>query len=80
MHNSQIAVHLPEGDKVVVIEGRARMIGDNDLTSDEWERLDSAYRAKYNVKEGSPYWMVQPQKVLAWDGEALGNMTRWIFA
>lgn len=34
---------------------------------------------KYNVDKGSPYWYVQPTKVIAWNGGALDTMTRWIF-
>ena len=41
--------------------------------------LDSAYQTKYGVDEGSPYWYIEPTKVLAWNGGNLHTMTRWIF-
>jgi general stress protein 26 len=78
-NDPRIAVHLPDPERVVVVEGIARMLGDNDLTDDEWSTLDSTYRHKYSVDEGSPFRYVEPTKVLAWDGDDLQNMTRWIF-
>lgn len=79
MYNSQIAVHLPDGDKVVIIEGRVQILEDNDLDGTAWQQLDALYRAKYTLDHGSPYWVVHPQKVLAWDTETLESMTRWLF-
>jgi Pyridoxamine 5'-phosphate oxidase len=75
-----IAVHLPSGDQVVIIEGLADPLGDDDIDSDTWKKLDSAFQTKYNVEQGSPYWVVYPSKVLAWDNANLQSMTRWIFA
>lgn len=79
MRNPQIAVHSPDAEKVVIIYGKARIIEDDELTEQEWNELDSTYQTKYNVEEGSPYWFVEPQKVLAWNGGNLHTMTRWIF-
>jgi general stress protein 26 len=76
----RIAVHLPSAEQVVVIEGSAHIIEDDDIDSTEWDRLDTRFQSKYKVDKGSPYWYVQPTKVLAWDGAALETMTRWIFA
>lgn len=78
-NNPQIAVHLPDAQKVIIIYGHARIIEDDELTEQEWARLDSVYQTKYNVTEGSPYWFVEPSKVLAWNGGNLHTMTRWIF-
>jgi general stress protein 26 len=77
--NTNIAVHLPDGEQVVIIEGKVQMIGDDELTSEEWNTLDSAYREKYSVLHGSPYYVVHPKKVLAWDTPSLATMTRWVF-
>lgn len=77
--NPQIAVHLPDANKVVIVYGRARILEDDELSEGGWNALDSAYQSKYNVQEGSPYWFVEPTKVLAWDGGNLHTMTRWIF-
>lgn len=79
MRNPQTAVHLPDGEKVVIIYGTAHIIEDDDIDEQAWHQLDSTFQTKYQVTEGSPYWYVQPQKVLAWNGGKLYTMTRWIF-
>jgi hypothetical protein len=78
MADGGIAVHPPDAERVVIIEGVARMLGDDELSAAEWAELDGAYAAKYGM-EGSPYWYVEPRLVLAWDGANLGTMTRWRF-
>jgi nitroimidazol reductase NimA-like FMN-containing flavoprotein (pyridoxamine 5'-phosphate oxidase superfamily) len=77
--NPAVAVHPPDAERVVMIEGTARMLGDDELTPAEWAQLDGLYRARYAVDFGSPYWVVEPRLVLAWDGTKLGTMTRWRF-
>jgi general stress protein 26 len=79
VRNPHIVVHLPSGEQVVIIEGTAHIIEDDDINSDEWNRLDTLFQSKYKVDKGSPYWYVQPRKVLAWNGGGLQTMTRWIF-
>ena len=75
----QITIHLPNGEQVVIIDGTAHIIEDDDIDSVEWNTLDTLFQSKYQVDKGSPYWYVQPRKVLAWDGGGLQTMTRWIF-
>ena len=77
--NPMISVSLPSGDKVVIIEGKVQFIEDDELDEAGWQQLDSAYQTKYTVEQGSPYIVVHPSKVLAWDTEGLDTMTRWIF-
>lgn len=77
--NPHIAVHLPDAQSVVMIEGQARIIEDNEIDSATWDELDTLYRTKYRINHGSPYWVVYPRKVLAWDTADLKRMTRWIF-
>lgn len=79
VQNPKIAVHLPDGKQVVIVYGTAHMLEDNELDEHAWNQLDSAYQVKYQVQEGSPYWHVEPRKVIAWDGEYLNTMTRWLF-
>lgn len=79
VRNPHIAVHLPDGNQVVILEGLARIIEDDELDDQKWQTLDTVYQSKYQVEEGSPYWAAQPTKVLAWDGADLQTMTRWIF-
>ena len=73
-----IAVHPPDAENVVIIEGVARQLADDELSAAEWAELDKLYAAKYGM-EGSPYWVVEPRLVLAWAGVNLGTMTRWRF-
>jgi len=79
LHNPHIAVHLPDADKVVIIEGMAHIIQDDEIDNETWSILDSAFQKKYQVDKGSPYIYVNPKRVLAWDGEGLTTMTRWLF-
>lgn len=72
-------VHPGNGEQVVVIEGVARIVEDDDLSDAEWAVLDEAFQAKYDVDKGSPYWCIEPTKVVAWDGGGLETMTRWLF-
>jgi general stress protein 26 len=80
VRNPRITVHLPNAEQVVIIEGTAHIIADNDIDAAEWTRLDTLFQSKYHVDKGSPYWYVAPKKVLAWDGGGLQTMTRWLFA
>jgi general stress protein 26 len=79
LSNPYISVHLPSGDKVVIIEGTAHIIQDDEIDNDTWNILDTTFQSKYQVEKGSPYIYVTPKKVLAWDGEELTTMTRWLF-
>ena len=77
--NPAVAAHPPDAENVVIIEGRARALADGELAAGERAALNAVYGAKYN-SEGSPYWVVEPRLVLAWDGVRLGTMTRWRFS
>jgi general stress protein 26 len=79
LNNPHIAVHLPSADQVVMIEGTAHIIQDNEIAEETWNLLDSTFQSKYQVDKGSPYIYVKPKRVLAWDGEELTTMTRWLF-
>lgn len=79
LKNPSVAVHLPSADQVVVIEGTAYIIQDDEIDADTWNKLDSTFQSKYQVDKGSPYIYVQPRRVLAWNGENLTTMTRWLF-
>lgn len=79
VRDPHIVVHIPDAEQVVIIEGTAHIIADDEIDSAEWQRLDTQFQTKYQVDKGSPYWYVQPRKVLAWDGGDLQTMTRWVF-
>lgn len=77
--NPSILVHTPDAEKVVIIHGRLQILEDDDIDSATWDILDTSYQAKYDTKEGSPYMVVHPHKVLAWN-DHIRTMTRWIFS
>lgn len=79
LNNPQVTVHLPDGDKVVILDGTAHLIQDDEISGDDWDLLDKTFQRKYQVDVGSPYIYVKPTRVLAWNGEALTTMTRWTF-
>jgi len=78
LNNPHIAVHLPSAEKVVLIEGTAPIIQD-EIDDATWNLLDSTFQSEYQVDKGSPYIYLKPKRVLAWDGEELTTMTRWLF-
>jgi nitroimidazol reductase NimA-like FMN-containing flavoprotein (pyridoxamine 5'-phosphate oxidase superfamily) len=80
MRNPYVSVHLPDAEKVVIIEGMVQFLEDDDLDPDGWKTIDTLYQSKYQVLKGSPWILVHPIKVLAWDNPDLQTMTCWNFA
>jgi Pyridoxamine 5'-phosphate oxidase len=80
MRNPNVSVHLPDAARVVIIEGVAQFIEDDDLDPATWEAIDTLYQSKYQVLEGSPWILIHPRKVLAWDNPNLQSMTCWNFS
>ena len=78
-NNPNIAVHLPDADKVVTMEGTAHIIQDDEIDDEMWDLLDSTFQRKYQVDKSSPFIYVNPKRILAWDGEDITTMTRWVF-
>jgi len=74
--NPAVAVHLESGDEVVIIEGWARLLEDEELAA----ILDADYRAKYGVQlVGNPVYEVAPRKVYAWsERDFPRSATRWL--
>jgi hypothetical protein len=79
LKNPQIAMHLLDAEKVIIIEGIAHIIRDDEIDDDTWNVLDSKFQNKYRVERGSPYIYVKPKRILARNGEDLTTMTRWVF-
>ena len=77
--NPKVVVHIPSPTEVCMVEGKTRIIDDDELTKEMWDILDSVFRKKYGQLFGSPYIMVEPSKVLAWDTPTLERMTIWQF-
>lgn len=74
--NPQVAVHLENGDDVVIVEGSVEQISDpsHPLTG----RIDEAYEAKYQMRHGLPFWVLRPHLAFAWS-KFPDNTTRWRF-
>ncbi|MDL5361859.1 pyridoxamine 5'-phosphate oxidase family protein [Halalkalicoccus sp. NIPERK01] len=75
---SGIAVHRESGDDVVIIEGMAERLDQENADPELIERLDAAYEAKYGIRHGTPFWAIRPWKVLAWSDYPT-DATRWEF-
>jgi hypothetical protein len=85
--SSALVVHLESGDQVVIVEGAAARLEDQQVLA----RFGEAYKAKYDwplgPKELDPanpdaaYYAVRPRAVLSWDTAAeIGeSITRWSF-
>jgi hypothetical protein len=75
---SEIVVHRESGDDVVIVEGVAEKLTEENADPGLLERLDSAYEAKYGVRHGTPFWTIRPTRVLAWS-DYPADATRWTF-
>lgn len=72
--NPQVTVHLESGEDVVILEGMVERITDPDhplVTA-----IDDAYEAKYQMRHGTPFWVLRPRLVFAWS-KFPDNATRW---
>ena len=74
--NPQVAVHLESGDDVVILEGIVERI--TDPGHPVAARVDDAYEAKYRMRHGTPFWVLRPRLVFAWNNFPK-NATRWVF-
>jgi nitroimidazol reductase NimA-like FMN-containing flavoprotein (pyridoxamine 5'-phosphate oxidase superfamily) len=83
---SWVEAHLGDGDEVVLVRGRATVVGDRGET----DRVDAAYRAKYvdpgSGAQASVYdnpeddvYRLDPERVIAWSYGTVGTWTEWRF-
>ena len=79
LRQPDVSLHLPSAEQVVLIEGRAQFLGDTDLDAAAWHTLDTQYQTKYATHQGSPWIVIHPRKVVAWDHPNLQTMTCWSF-
>lgn len=75
--NPQVAIHLESGDDVVILEGTVEHI--TDPTHLLVKPVDNAYEAKYQMRHGTPFWVLRPHLVFAWS-KFPDNATRWRFS
>jgi hypothetical protein len=74
--NPQVAVHLESGSEVLIMEGTVERISDPDhpLANE----IDDAYEAKYDMRHGTPFWVLRPRVAFGWT-EYPTTVTRWEF-
>lgn len=74
--NPRVAVHLEDGNDVVILEGQATPL--TDPKHPLVPRLDSAFKAKYEMSFEPPCWVLKPRVVFAWSAFP-NDATRWVF-
>ncbi|HLV37672.1 MAG TPA: pyridoxamine 5'-phosphate oxidase family protein [Spirillospora sp.] len=74
-HSPQVAVHLDDSDKAVILEGTVTRL--TDPNSEQMRHIDDAYEIKYDMRHGPPIWQLHLRKVLAW--MTMDTATRWVF-
>ena len=72
--NPAVSVHSESGTEVVILEGRAERVTDDETQ----ERVDDAYEEKYDIRHGSPVFAVRPERAFAW-ADFPTDATRWEF-
>lgn len=60
----RIAVHLEDGEKAVIVEGRAERTSAED--DDEVVAVKAAYKVKYDFDHPAPFWRITPTLAFAW--------------
>lgn len=82
-----VSVNLESGDECVILEGRAHVLQDEELTRRVVELYNEKYRWQMEARPGE-FFEVRPRRVFAWlcdgsglDGGALFHQTatRWAF-
>ena len=85
-HEPWVEAHLGDGDDVVILRGRARVVTD----PGERDRVDAAYRSRYvdphSGARASVYdnpaddvYRVDLEAVIAWSYGVVGTWTEWRF-
>lgn len=83
--NPAISVHLPSGDDVVILDGTAEYVTDQQhpLAAASTAASKAKYPQYYLGDEpppSRPFWCVRPRVVYAWTLEGFPNRaTRWTF-
>lgn len=60
----RIAVHLEDGEKVVILEGRAERTSSGD--DEEVVAVKAAYKAKYDFDHPARFWRITPTLAFSW--------------
>jgi hypothetical protein len=76
--NPHMVMHLESGDEVVIMEGRAEILTEDNIDPSLAVRIDAEYQKKYDMKHGLPVWRLHLTKVFAWH-QYPNDVTRWEF-
>ncbi|MEA2476419.1 MAG: hypothetical protein QOC87_618 [Actinomycetota bacterium] len=60
----RVAVHLEDGERVVIVEGRAERTSEEDDA--EVTAVKAAYKQKYDFDHPAPFWRVTPELAFSW--------------
>ncbi len=84
-HQPWTVVHCGDGDDVIILEGEATLVTDED----ERQRIDSAYQSKYVdpysgaratiLEEGCNLYRVNVKHVMRWEYGTISTRTDWRF-
>ena len=72
----RIVVHLEDGEKAVIVEGRAELTSAED--DDEVLAVKAAYKEKYDFDHPAPFWRISPELAFSWTDFAT-DATRFKF-
>lgn len=73
--NRHVAAHTESADEVVILEGSAEIVADED----EQRRVDDAYEEKYGMRHGPTVWRLTPGVAFGWTTFP-DTVTRWRLA
>ena len=60
----RIVVHLEDGEKAVIVEGRAELTSTED--DEEVLAVKAAYKEKYDFDHPAPFWRITPDLAFSW--------------
>jgi hypothetical protein len=77
----RVAIHLESGDEVVILEGVAEELTDEDGLTQFIEAYDAKYRFRPDIHDqGNVIYSVRPQVAFGWlEADFPGGATRWQF-
>lgn len=72
----RIVVHLEDGEKAAIVEGRAELTSAED--DEEVLAVKAAYKEKYDFDHPAPFWRITPNLAFSWTDFAT-DATRFKF-
>lgn len=80
-HDPRISVHLESGDDVVILEGVAEQLGDDDRAGKVVDAYERKYGWRPEVADMPRWWTLAPALAFAWlESDFPGTATRYRFS